>query len=79
MAGHERPAQVSWLLQIQYKPGGAWNDHTGNLFSLDDAADFMADRQAAYPECQYRLVRVTATFVVETAPPAATQPEGPAS
>lgn len=68
MAAHERPPQVSWLLQIQYKPRGAWSDHTGDLFSLDAAAEFMADRRAAYPMCRYRLVRVTTTHVVETEP-----------
>jgi hypothetical protein len=62
---HERPAQVSWMLQIQYKPDGPWNDHTGNLFSLPSAGVFMAERQAANPKCRYRLVRVTTTYTVE--------------
>jgi len=68
MARHERPPQTSWMLQIQYKPGGAWSDHTSNLFPLSRAAEFMAERRGASPKCRYRLVRVTTTFAVETDP-----------
>lgn len=68
-AKHERPQQVSWMLQIQYKPGGAWSDHTSDLFSPDGAAEFMAERRASHPKMRYRLVRVTTTFVVESERP----------
>lgn len=67
----QRPAQISWLLQIQHKPGTAWNDHTSGLVPREDATAFMAERRAAYPGCRYRLVRAQTTFTVE--------PEGAAS
>lgn len=61
----ERPPEISWMLQIQYKPGGWWSDHTGDLFTREKADAFMDERRAANPKCRYRLVRVTTTFVIE--------------
>lgn len=61
----ERPPVVSWMLQIQYKPGGHWSDHTGDLFGLDKAQAFKAERQGANPQCAYRLVRLTTTYTLE--------------
>jgi len=65
VAKPERPAEVSWMLQIQYAPKGPWSDHTGDLFRLDDARALRAKRRAANPKCRYRLVRVTTTYTVE--------------
>jgi hypothetical protein len=65
VAKHERPAQVSWMLQVQYKRGEPWHDHTGDLFRIDDATAFMSERRAASPKNRYRLVRVTTTYAVE--------------
>lgn len=69
MAKHQRPPQISWMLQVQYKPDGAWSDHTSDLFSPDRAAELLAERRGAYPKCRYRLVRVTTTFAVESERP----------
>lgn len=62
---HERPPFVSWMLQIQYKPGGPWSDHTGDLFSREKAVAFRAERRAANPKCRYRLIRLTTTYTIE--------------
>lgn len=61
----ERPDQISWLLQIQYQPDGPWNDHTGNLFDLDEAVEFMNERQADNPKGRYQLVKVTVRHTLQ--------------
>ncbi|WP_460071116.1 hypothetical protein [Streptomyces sp. YKOK-I1] len=58
-------SEISWVLQVQYKPDGPWSDHTADLFSLPQAQEFLAARRTANPKCQYRLIRVTATTTVE--------------
>lgn len=68
MTRHERPPQTSWMLQIQYEPHSDWNDHTSGLSSLEEAAQFMAERRAAHPRLRYRLVRIVTTFTVESDP-----------
>lgn len=55
---------ISWTLQIQYKPGGWWSDHTAHL-SREDAEALMAERQTATAQCRYRLVRATTTYSIE--------------
>lgn len=61
--------QVSWMLQIQYKRGGWWSNHTGDLFSREAADSLLAERRAANPKCRYRLVRQTTTYTVEREAP----------
>lgn len=68
-AVHERPPEVSWMLQIQHQPRGPWRDHTGDLFRSDKAAELLAERRAANPKCRYRLVRLTTTYIVESERP----------
>ena len=60
-----RTQDISWTLQIQYKRGGWWSDHTADLFRREEAEALKAERQAANPKFRYRLVRVTTTFTIE--------------
>lgn len=59
-----RSEDTSWMLQVQYKRGGWWSNHT-RLSSLEEAEALKAGRQAANPKLRYRLVRVTTTYTVE--------------
>lgn len=60
-----RAEDVSWTLQVQYKRGGWWSDHTSGLHPRQDADALKAERQAANPKLRYRLVRVTETRTIE--------------
>lgn len=60
-----RAEDTSWTLQVQYKRGGWWSDHTADLFRREDADQLMAERRAANPKFRYRLVRVTTTYTLE--------------
>lgn len=65
----ERADHVEWMLQIQYKPGGWWSNHTGDLFSREQADALLAERRRLNPKCRYRLLRLTTTYVVELEAP----------
>lgn len=64
----ERPSEISWLLQVQFKPGEPWHDHTSSLFRPEDAKALRDERQAANPNLRYRLVRVTTRYTVDRDP-----------
>lgn len=64
----KRPPEVSWTLQVQYKPGGWWSDHTSSLFPREKADALMAERQAVGLGLSFRLVRVTTTYTLERKP-----------
>ncbi len=64
MAEYERPAEISWKLQIKW-PNEPWRNHTGGLFTREDADALLAEQRRANPKRQWRLVRVTTTYTVE--------------